>query len=149
MASFSGRSESYIFDGSGGMRDQLEQAILNEFQKKNYPLQATVKNVKAGKGLGGMMFGSKEQCVVVDVADGYQICISNTTVGTYLYVGIYLMVPSLTIAGGAASWASQINDVFKLQKIDAYYGVAKEITESAFGALGLKQINSGYTSNKQ
>lgn len=148
MASFSGTSESYIFEGSGGMRDQLEQAILNEFQKKNYPLQATVKKVKAGKGLGGMMFGSKEQCVVVDVSDGYQICISNTTVGTYLYVGIYLMVPTL-IAGNTASWASQINDVFKLQKINAYYGVAKAVTESAFGVLGLKHINIGYTSNKQ
>ena len=27
-------SKSYLFDGSGGMRDQLEQAILNELEKK-------------------------------------------------------------------------------------------------------------------
>lgn len=28
-------SKSYLFDGSGGMRDQLEQAILNELEKKS------------------------------------------------------------------------------------------------------------------
>lgn len=149
MANFAGRSESYIFDGAGGMRDQLEQAILNELQQKKYPLQATIKNVKAGRGLGGMMFGTKEQCVVIDVADGYQIAISNTTVGTYLYVGIYLMVPTFAGAGGGASWASQIGDVFKLQKINAYYAAATAATESAFATLGLKQTNSGYTSNTQ
>lgn len=150
MANFAGRSDSYIFDGAGGMRDQLEQAILNELQSKKYPLQATVKNVKAGKGLGGMMFGSKEQCVVIDVEDGYQICISNTTVGTYLYVGIYLMVPGLGLAAGnTTAWASQVGDVFKLQKINAYYGAATAATESAFATLGLKQTNSGYTSIKQ
>lgn len=32
-------SKSYLFDGSGGMRDQLEQAILNELEKKKYPLK--------------------------------------------------------------------------------------------------------------
>lgn len=146
MANFAGRSESYIFDGAGGMRDQLEQAILNELQAKKYPLQATVKNVKSGKGLGGALFGTKEQCVVVDVEDGYQICIANTTVGTYLYVGIHLMVPMFSGAGSGANWASQIGDVFKLQKIEAYYNAATAATESAFAQLGLKQTNSGYKS---
>lgn len=149
MANFAGRSDDYIFDGAGGMRDQLEQAILNELQKKEYPLQASVKKIKSGKGLSGMVFGSKEQCVVIDIEDGYQICISNTTVGTYLYVGVYLMVPGLGLAaGGASSWASQIGDVFRLQKINAYYGAATAATESAFAVLGLKQTNSGYTPNK-
>lgn len=149
MASFAGRYDTYTFDGSGGMRDQLEQAVLNELEKKQYPLKATVKNVKSGKGIG-MVFGSKEQCVVIDVEDGYQICISNTTIGTYLYVGIYLMVPTLSLTAGASSnWASSIGDVFKLQKINAYYAAAQAATESAFGVLGLKQTNSGYHPNKE
>ncbi len=148
MASFAGKSNSYIFDGAGGMRDQLEQAILNELQAKKYPLQARIKNVKSGKGLGGMMFGTKEQCVVVDVEDGYQICIANTTVGTYLYVSIYLMVPTFSVsgAGGGTNWALQIGDMFKLQEIEAYYNAATAATESAFAQLGLTQVNSGYNS---
>ena len=148
MASFAGKSNSYIFDGAGGMRDQLEQAILNELQAKKYPLQARIKNVKSGKGLGGMMFGTKEQCVVVDVEDGYQICIANTTVGTYLYVSIYLMVPTFSVsgAGGGTNWALQIGDMFKLQEIEAYYNAATAATESAFAQLGLNQVNSGYNS---
>lgn len=150
MASFAGKSESYIFDGSGGMRDQLEQTILNTLQQKKYPLQASVRNVKAGKGFSGMVFGTKEQCIVIDIDDGYQICISNTSVGTYLYVGIYLMVPSFSLTAGlASSWAAQIGDVFKLQKIEAYYGAAVQATETAFGMLGLKQTNSGYSPLKQ
>lgn len=42
MANFAGRSDSYIFDGAGGMRDQLEQAILNELEQKKYPLKASI-----------------------------------------------------------------------------------------------------------
>ena len=34
---FTGRSDSYIFEDAGGKRDQLEQAILNELQAKQYP----------------------------------------------------------------------------------------------------------------
>mgnify|MGYP000780784256 CR=1 FL=1 len=41
-------SKSYLFDGSGGMRDQLEQAILNELEKKKYPLKTKLANVKSG-----------------------------------------------------------------------------------------------------
>lgn len=52
MANFAGRSDSYIFDGAGGMRDQLEQAILNELEQKKYPLKASIQTVKSGKGLG-------------------------------------------------------------------------------------------------
>lgn len=144
MATFAGRSDSYIFDGAGGMRDQLEQTILNELQNKKYPLKATIENVKSGKGLAGMVFGSKEQCVVVDLGDGTKIAISNTTVGTYLYVGVYLMLPLLS--GANSSYAAQIGDVFKLQKYEAYYSAALAATESAFGILGLKQSNSGYKS---
>lgn len=33
---FTGRSDSYIFEDAGGKRDQLEQAILNELQAKQY-----------------------------------------------------------------------------------------------------------------
>lgn len=142
MANIAARSESYIFDGAGGMRDQLEQAILMELQNKQYPLKAEIRNVKSGKGLGGMIFGTKEQCVVIDAADGYQICISNTTVGTYLIVGIYLMVPAFS--GRSSDWAAQIGDMFKLQRIDAYYDAALSTVESAFIRLNLKQTNSGY-----
>lgn len=39
-------SKSYLFDGSGGMRDQLEQAILNELEKKKYPLKTKLANVR-------------------------------------------------------------------------------------------------------
>lgn len=42
MANFAGRSDSYIFDGAGGMRDQLEQTILNELEQKKYPLKASI-----------------------------------------------------------------------------------------------------------
>lgn len=144
MANIAGRSDSYIFDGAGGKRDQLEQAILTELEKKEYPLKASIQTVKSGRGMSGLMFGTKEQCVVINLDDGNQICISNTTVGTYLYVGIYLMVPMLT--GNNTSYAAQIGDVFKLQKADAFYAAALAATESAFAVLDLKQCNSGYTS---
>ena len=82
-------SKSYLFDGSGGMRDQLEQAILNELEKKKYPLKTKLANVKSG----GVIFGTKEQCVVIDCGGNTRIVIANTTVGTYLYVQIYLLIP--------------------------------------------------------
>lgn len=74
---FTGLSHSYIFDEAGGMRDQLEQTILNELQDKKYPLKATISTVKAGKGLAGALFGTKEQCVVVQVDNEAQIAIAN------------------------------------------------------------------------
>ena len=89
---FTGRSDSYIFEDAGGKRDQLEQAILNELQAKQYPLKATIQTLKGGKGLMGAVFAAKEQCVVVDVDSEAKIAISNTTVGTYLYVEVYLMI---------------------------------------------------------
>ena len=80
---FTGISDSYIFDEAGGMRDQLEQTILNELNTKKYPLKATISTIKAtGKGLLGALAGTKEQCVVIQVDDEAQIAISNTTVGT-------------------------------------------------------------------
>ena len=83
---FTGRSDSYIFEDAGGKRDQLEQAILNELQAKQYPLKATIQTLKGGKGLMGAVFAAKEQCVVVDVDSEAKIAISNTSVGSYLYV---------------------------------------------------------------
>ena len=85
---FTGVSYSYIFYGAGNMRDQLEQTILTELQAKQYPLKATIKEIKAG----GMFFGTKEQCVVIEVDKEAQIAISNTAVGSYLYVEAYLMI---------------------------------------------------------
>lgn len=85
---FTGRSDSYIFEDAGGKRDQLEQAILSELQAKQYPLKATIQTLKGGKGLMGAVFAAKEQCVVVDVDSEAKIAISNTTVGTYLYVEV-------------------------------------------------------------
>ena len=143
MAQFAGKSDCYIFEGAGGMRDQLEQTILSELDNKQYPLKATIANVKSGKGLAGAMFETKEQCVVIELGDNTRVCISNTTVGSYLYVGVYLMLP--LIGNANTSYAAQIGDVFKLQKYNAYYAAALAATESAFAKLGLKQSNSGYT----
>ncbi len=144
QARFTGISDSYIFDEAGGMRDQLEQTILNELNAKKYPLKATITTIKAGKGLTGALFGTKEQCVVVQVDNEAQIAISNTTVGTYLYVEVYLMIQEKTSL--FASFAAMTDNVFKQQKRNACYASAKAATESAFAKLGLKQSNSGYKS---
>lgn len=142
-------SSSYVFEGAGGMRDQLEQTILKKLEAAHYPLSATVKNVKGGRGLMGAIAGSKEECVVIDVTDKYTLNIACTTVGTYLYVGVYLMMTSsllngANIGGIASSWAASVGDVFQLQRLRSYYGTALAITETAFCALNLKQANSGY-----
>lgn len=102
---FTGISECYIFDEAGGKRDQLEQAILQEFQAKKYPLQATITTIKAsGGGLLGALGATREQCVVVKIDSEAQIAISNTTVGSYLYVEVYLMVQEkLSIFAGLAA----------------------------------------------
>lgn len=63
---FTGISESYIFDEAGGMGEQLEQTILQELQMKKYPLKATIATIKAsGGGLLGALGASKERCVVI------------------------------------------------------------------------------------
>lgn len=144
---FTGRSDSYIFEDAGGKRDQLEQAILNELQAKQYPLKATIQTLKGGKGLMGAVFAAKEQCVVVDVDSEAKIAISNTTVGTYLYVEVYLMIQEKIFS--AMAFDAAISNVFKEQKRNAYYAAAKEATESAFGKLGLKLANSGYKSTQR
>lgn len=142
---FTGISDSYIFDEAGGMRDQLEQTILNELNAKKYPLKATISTIKAsGKGLLGALAGTKEQCVVIQVDDEAQIAISNTTVGTYLYVEVYLMVQEKINL--LASLSALTDNAFKQQKRNAYYASAKAVTESAFAKLNLKQSNSGYKS---
>ena len=141
---FTGRSDSYIFEDAGGRRDQLEQTILNELNEKQYPLRATIQTLKGGKGLAGALFAAKEQCVVVQIDNEAQIAISNTTVGTYLYVEVYLMIHEKIFSSMAFDAA--IGNVFKEQKRNAYYAAAKEVTESAFGKLGLKLCNSGYKS---
>lgn len=144
---FTGRSDSYIFEDAGGKRDQLEQAILNELQAKQYPLKATIQTLKGGKGLMGAVFAAKEQCVVVDVDSEAKIAISNTTVGTYLYVEVYLMIQEKIFS--VMAFDAAIGNVFKEQKRNAYYAAAKEATESAFGKLGLKLANSGYKSTQR
>ncbi|MCI8338763.1 MAG: hypothetical protein HFH62_08835 [Lachnospiraceae bacterium] len=144
---FTGLSDSYIFEEAGGMRDQLEQTILNELQLKQYPLQATISTIRAGKGVVGALFGTKEQCVIVNVDEESQIAISNTTVGTYLYVEVYLMVQEKNTF--LAGMSAMTDNVFKQQKRNAFYSSAKAITESAFKKLNLKQVNSGYKSNQR
>ena len=103
--------------------------------------------MKSGKGLAGALFGSKEECVVFTIDDEAQIAISNTTVGTYLYVEVYLMVQQKLISFAALSAA--IGDVFKMQYRNAVLSAAIEATESAFAKLGLKQCNSGYKADKK
>lgn len=143
---FTGISESYIFDEAGGMRDQLEQTILTELQSKKYPLKATISTIKAsGGGLLGALGASKEQCVVIQVDNEAQIAISNTTVGTYLYVEVYLMIQEKY--GLFAGLSAMMDNAFKQQKRNAYFVAAKTATESAFAKLNLKQTNSGYKSN--
>ena len=143
---FTGISECYIFDEAGGKRDQLEQAILQEFQAKKYPLQATITTIKAnGGGLLGALGATREQCVVVKIDSEAQIAISNTTVGSYLYVEVYLMVQEkLSIFAGLAA---MMDNAFKQQKRNAYFVAAKAAAESAFNQLQLKQSNSGYKSS--
>ena len=132
-------SKSYLFDGSGGMRDQLEQTILNELERKKYPLKIKIETVKSG----GIFFGSKEQCVTIDCGNNTRIVIANTTVGTYLYVQVYLLIPFSNING--ASLANEpINDIFKMQQRNAVFAAAVDATESAFAELGLKTSNRGY-----
>ena len=140
---FTGISYSYIFDGAGGMRDQLEQTILSELEVKQYPLKSTIKQIKAG----GFFFGTKEQCVVIEIDKEAQIAISNTTVGTYLYVELYLMVQQKLALFSAFS--ALTDNIFKEQKRNAVFEAAKESAESAFAKLGLKQSNSGYKSAKK
>lgn len=145
---FTGINESYIFDEAGGMRDQLEQTILTELQSKKYPLKATISTIKAsGGGLLGALGASKEQCVVIQVDNEAQIAISNTTVGTYLYVEVYLMIQEK--AGLFAGLSAMMDNAFKQQKRNAYFVAAKAATESAFAKLNLKQTNSGYKSNSR
>lgn len=145
---FTGINESYIFDEAGGMRDQLEQTILTELQSKKYPLKATISTIKAsGGGLLGALGASKEQCVVIQVDNEAQIAISNTTVGTYLYVEVYLMIREK--AGLFAGLSAMMDNAFKQQKRNAYFVAAKAATESAFAKLNLKQTNSGYKSNSR
>lgn len=145
---FTGISESYIFDEAGGMRDQLEQTILTELQSKKYPLKATISTIKAsGGGLLGALGASKEQCVVIQVDNEAQIAISNTTVGTYLYVEVYLMIQEKY--GFFAGLSAMMDNAFKQQKRNAYFVAAKAATESAFSKLNLKQTNSGYKSNSR
>lgn len=145
---FTGMSECYIFDDAGGMRDQLEQTILNELQSKRYPLKATISTIKAsGAGLLGALGASKEQCVVIQVDNEAQIAISNTTVGTYLYVEVYLMIQEKI--GLFAGLSAMMDNAFKQQKRRAYFTAAKAAAESAFGVLSLKQSNSGYKSTSR
>lgn len=43
---FTGRSASYIFENAGGMRDQLEQTILNDLQEKKISFKSDYFNIK-------------------------------------------------------------------------------------------------------
>ena len=88
----------------------------------------------------GALFGTKEHCVVVQVDDEAQIAISNTTVGTYLYVEVYLMVQEKI--SFFANLAAMTDNVFKQQKRNAFYASAKAATESAFAKLNKKKCNS-------
>ena len=131
-------SNSYIFDGAGGMRDQLEQTIMQELDNKKYPLKVAIENVKSGG-----FFGTKEQCVTVEVAQGHRVVIANTTIGSYLYVNIYHLIRVLNTQN-QINLANTITDIFAHQRTQAAYAAAVAASESAFAKLELKQINSGY-----
>lgn len=131
-------STSYIFDGAGGKRDQLEQTIMQELDEKQYPLKVAIENVKSGG-----FFGTKEQCVTVEVGQGHRVVIANTTVGSYLYVNIYHLMRVLNTAN-QINLARTITDIFAHQRTQAAYAAAVAASESAFAKMELKQINSGY-----
>lgn len=135
---------SYIFDGAGGMRDQLEQAILNELEIKKYPFEVTIEMCKSG----GVFYGTKDQCVTIEILDNKRVVVANTTIGTYLYVSIYLLrkVPN---DPKLMPPAKSVTNIFEEQYERAAYSAAVEATESAFEKLALKQCNSGYRSSNQ
>ena len=145
--SFTGISVDYTFDGAGGMRDQLEQTILQTLQEKQYPLPATIQQVKAG-AIAGLFKSGRAQCVVIQVDQESQIAISNTTVGTYLYVEVYLMVQEKS-GFFAAALSALTDNVFKQQQRNAVFSAALEATEMAFLKMGLKQSNSGYKRDRR
>ncbi len=134
-------SRSYIFDGAGGMRDQLEQTILQELELKKYPLKVAIENTK----LGGYVGTKEELCVTIEVGQGHRVVIVNTTVGSYLYVSIYHLIRVLNTQN-QINMANTITDIFAHHRTQAAYAVAVASTESAFAKLELKQINSGYRS---
>lgn len=133
-------SNSYIFDGAGGMRDQLEQTIMQELEAKEYPLKVAIENVKSGG-----FWGTKEQCVTIEVSpkSSRRVVIANTTVGSYLYVNIYHLRRVLNTKD-QVGLPEVITDIFAHQRTQAAYAAAVAATESAFAKLELKQINSGY-----
>lgn len=137
-------SDSYIFDGAGGMRDQLEQTILQELDEKKYPLKVAIENVQSG----GVFWGTTEQCVTVGIGQGHRVVIANTTVGTYLYVHIYHLVRVINTKNQINLATSVITDIFATQKTYAAYAAAVAAAESAFAKLELKQCNSGYRSTQ-
>ena len=122
---------SWIFDESGGMRDQLESAILDELQKKQYPKKVNIRTMSSG----GFFLGSSDRCVVVDLGKESEIVVMNTSVGSYLYVKLRAQV--------LVQSAHMSNVFYKLQA-EALYEAAKESIESAFNQLHLKQADSGY-----
>lgn len=130
-----GISTSYIFDGAGDKRDELEQVVLKEFELKQYPLPVVIQTVKSG----GFFLGTKEQCVCITIEKSMaEIYIACTTVGTYLYVEAHLFASSYS------DLILESKDVFKLQRIMAAYSASIQIMESAFTKLQLEQSNSNY-----
>ena len=132
-------NRSYIFDGVGGMGDQLEQTIIKELELKKYPFKVKIETVKSGS------YGaeSKEQCVTVELGSAHRAIISNTTVGSYLYVSIYNMVRVIN-SQNQIDKANTTTDIFETQRIQSAYAAVVATSESAFAKLELKQVNSGY-----
>jgi len=149
---FTGDRVSYIFDGAGGMRDQLEQIILSEMDVKEYPLKRRLEEIKTG----GMLFGTKEKCIAVDTDKNHQIIIANTTVGTYLYVALYVAVKKkfilirilLTLVAIIKVLLGAKPDLFAEHRRNAALATAIAIAESAFKKLELKQCSSGYSGDR-
>jgi hypothetical protein len=147
---FTGERRTFLFDDAGSLRDQLEQTILSEMEKKQYPFKVNLEKIKTG----GTLFGTKEECIVVSVDKDWQIVISNTTVGTYLYVVLYVAIKPKFILLAIINLFVQLfkrilgakYDIFKQQKRDAAFATATEISKIAFNKLGLKQSKTGYIS---
>jgi len=138
-SNFTGVSDSYIFDNAGGKRDQLEQAVLQELSAKDYPLKYAVQTLSTG-----LIFTTKEQCIVIDGGKTFEIIVANSTIGSYLYVEVYLNVKQGLFGAKKLS----TTDVFANMKQFACYAAAKDAVESAFTKLQLKQSNHGYTSKQ-
>jgi hypothetical protein len=135
-SAFTGYSKGYIFEGAGDKRDQLEEAILKKLETNKMPLKAETRQIKSG----GLFFGTKEQCIVVEGDKTFEVVIGSTAVGIFLYVEVYLNIKETL----SSLFNMATDNIFKAQKRTAIYLSLAETVESAFVDLNLKESSRGF-----